>query len=375
MNKEELYQQIREFNNQLTNPSDKSSKTYEKAYLYVDDKNAEDKSEFVGYLINKGYMQDNYSTILDLAFGSGNLTSHIVFDNDIKYDSLLLNDINTEHTNQEIIDYIEESDISYEDMLDIEVFRDYFGDFVIVNPQIGGNYIDGDIFQQKEDGEKEQELYERFGEVLDNFINNGATILFYGKEKDFNSILPASHYIKYNSTLTDIFIISNELEESLCFEKDGNSFVECTNDTEADEEIESFDNIEIDAYDNEEHKDVKEESVAMKTKEMKENFTNKFLGSLVFSHKNLLLKGVPGTGKSKTIDNIIENDLDMNGIIDNVLRINIHSASSNSDLMQGISISTDDKSNILYQEKRGAVLKHIFKAMFKPNQPFVLDRY
>ena len=99
------------------------------------------------------------------------------------------------------------------------------------------------------------------------------------------------------------------------------------------------------------------------------------ISNLTFSHKYLLLKGVPGTGKSKTIDNIIENDLDMNTIRDNVLRINIHSASSNSDLMQGISIFTDDKSNILYQEKRGAVLKHIFKAMFKPNQPFVLDRY
>jgi len=108
------------------------------------------------------------------------------------------------------------------------------------------------------------------------------------------------------------------------------------------------------------------------SKKEKENFTNDVLGKLDFSHKNLLLKGVPGTGKSKTIDNIIENDLDMNDIRDNVLRINIHSASSNSDLMQGISISTDDKSNILYQEKRGAVLKHIFKAMFKPKQPFVL---
>ncbi len=116
----------------------------------------------------------------------------------------------------------------------------------------------------------------------------------------------------------------------------------------------------------------KEENQAMKKQEIKEQYTNKLLGNLNFSHKNLLLKGVPGTGKSKTIDNIIENDLDMNSIRDNVLRINIHSASSNSDLMQGISISTDGENNILYQEKRGAVLKHIFKAMFKPNQPFVL---
>ena len=104
----------------------------------------------------------------------------------------------------------------------------------------------------------------------------------------------------------------------------------------------------------------------------KKNSLNITKGNLNFPHKNLLLKGVPGTGKSRTIEKIIENKLDMNSIRDNVLRINIHSASSNSDLMQGISISTDDKSNILYKEKRGAVLNHIFKAMFKPNQPFVL---
>ena len=116
----------------------------------------------------------------------------------------------------------------------------------------------------------------------------------------------------------------------------------------------------------------KEENQAIKKQEIKEQYTNEPLGDLDFPHKNLLLKGVPGTGKSKTIDNIIENDLDMNSIIDNVLRINIHSASSNSDLMQGISISTDGENNILYQEKKGAVLKHIFKAMFKPKQPFVL---
>jgi len=98
----------------------------------------------------------------------------------------------------------------------------------------------------------------------------------------------------------------------------------------------------------------------------------KKFGNLTFPHKNILLKGVPGTGKSKTIDNIIEKNLEMSEIPENVLRINIHSASSNSDLMQGISISTNDNNDILYAEKRGAVLKHIFKAMYKPNQPFVL---
>jgi hypothetical protein len=92
-----------------------------------------------------------------------------------------------------------------------------------------------------------------------------------------------------------------------------------------------------------------------------------------FKYKNILFKGVPGTGKSETIKNIIIDKLNMKRLADNVLRINIHSASSNSDLMQGISISTTkDNENVLYREKQGAILNHIFKAIYKPKQPFVL---
>ena len=105
------------------------------------------------------------------------------------------------------------------------------------------------------------------------------------------------------------------------------------------------------------------------------NFTNEEDGNINFPHKNILLKGVPGTGKSKTIDNIIFNEdkLNMKKLSDNILRINIHSASSNSDLMQGVSISTTkNNENVLYKEKQGAILNHIFKAIYKPKQPFVL---
>lgn len=102
-------------------------------------------------------------------------------------------------------------------------------------------------------------------------------------------------------------------------------------------------------------------------------FSNEQKGNLIFEYKNILLKGVPGTGKSETIKNIITDQLDMKELADNVLRINIHSASSNSDLMQGISISTTkDNENVLYREKQGAILNHIFKAIYKPKQPFVL---
>jgi len=91
-----------------------------------------------------------------------------------------------------------------------------------------------------------------------------------------------------------------------------------------------------------------------------------------FKALNILFKGVAGTGKSRLIDEIIEKKLDLHRTSENVLRINIHSASSNADLMQGIAISTTDEGNVLYEEKQGLIFEHIRKACFAPNQVFVL---
>ena len=87
--------------------------------------------------------------------------------------------------------------------------------------------------------------------------------------------------------------------------------------------------------------------------------------------KNLLLKGVPGTGKSRAIENIIKYKLELKDHKENILRINIHSASSNADLMQGIGISSKD-GQIEYKEKQGLILNLIEKATYHPKQPFVL---
>ena len=70
--------------------------------------------------------------------------------------------------------------------------------------------------------------------------------------------------------------------------------------------------------------------------------------------KNILFKGVPGTGKSYIIDNIIEYELLLKNKPENICRINIHSASSNADLMQGIAISTENN-QVSYKEKQGLV--------------------
>jgi len=106
--------------------------------------------------------------------------------------------------------------------------------------------------------------------------------------------------------------------------------------------------------------------------ELKQRFSDKTI-EYNFKYKNILLKGVPGTGKSRLIDTIIKNQLNLKDHYEtNVLRINVHSASSNADLMQGIGISSNDDGHIEYKEKQGLILELIEKATFNPNQPFVL---
>ncbi len=83
---------------------------------------------------------------------------------------------------------------------------------------------------------------------------------------------------------------------------------------------------------------------------------------------NILLKGVPGTGKSKMVDGLIEK---LGAVGNQVLRINIHNGTSNSDLMQGIAVKSENQ-RIVYSEKQGAVLEHLLNAILHPNQNYVL---
>ncbi|MBJ2149002.1 AAA family ATPase [Vibrio sp. IB15] len=90
---------------------------------------------------------------------------------------------------------------------------------------------------------------------------------------------------------------------------------------------------------------------------------------------NILLKGVPGTGKSYLIDKIITDSLKLGRNTKNVKRLNVHSASDNTTFMQGVGVALTGSSSdtsITYTEKRGEVLKHLIEAIKHPNQPFVL---
>ncbi|MFK5937244.1 MAG: AAA family ATPase [Sulfurimonas sp.] len=477
MDKENLYQQINQFNSKYTDPSDKGSKSFSEAYLYVNEDEAIDKAGFIKELIMKGYLSDSYEKILDLTFGSGSLTSHIVFDNDITYEKITFNDINRKKTNQKLDEYIEDSIITNNDILDNSIYKSIEADLVIINPQIGGNYTYGNILNQKKDSEKNDNVLDNLYYTLKRFYDNDSTIIFYGQDKDFDSLLDGYNFYKYMSdSKQNLFVINKEIKNNICFQKKDNIFLvneNCLEVTDEDEQIESFDDMYLiteefsfneknivtnneeafkkwwysSTYENSDGKKyeqptknayfngikrlivklndqgenidvfsinkieyVEKINDRLKTGDLKTynveygynasnglkqyirflqdtnnnskeveksdfiNFSNVSKGNLDFPHKNILFKGVPGTGKSKTVDNIIKDKdkLDMQELSDNILRINIHSASSNSDLMQGISISTDEKQNILYKEKRGSVLKHIIKAIYRPYQPFAL---
>jgi hypothetical protein len=103
-----------------------------------------------------------------------------------------------------------------------------------------------------------------------------------------------------------------------------------------------------------------------------------------FPYKNLLLKGVPGTGKSKEVEDKIrenifgtkdgsnENEcLPIGQLLNtNIIRINVHSGLSNSELMQGIGVITTANNEIKYHEKQGLILEHIARAILNPSLPY-----
>jgi hypothetical protein len=224
MNKEELYQQIEAFNKTLTDSSDRSSKTYQEARLYVNNDEAIDKASFVKYLIDNGHIENSYNTILDMTFGSGNLTSHIVFDNDISFESLYLNDKNTDKTNQNIKDYVDNCTIVDYDILEDSVSSNINADLVILNPQLGGNYTEGNIYNQRQEKEKNQDILDKLTLNINTYLESGATILFYGEDKDFKALFGEYNYIRYKSESKQLYIVKKDFEDIKCFQKIDDSF-------------------------------------------------------------------------------------------------------------------------------------------------------
>lgn len=365
MNKEEIYNKIDQFKKDLLPKLNQTSvKNLEKYVFYVNDTDAIDVAEFIGELIDNKIILNSYPSILDMTFGSGNLTAHIVLENNIAYQNIYFNDI-FEESNSNIVDVIENASLSSLNILDAESFGDLNVDLLIVNPQISGRYK-GDLSKQDENYE------EKLRTNLMSFYDKNTTIIFYDSNNHFSNLFESVKYSRYLRDKGDLYVINKGFEKNICYEKIDDKFEinkECkkTNKIEQDdipfkELIDKLNNLRID------------EGITglLDTNKKSCIFSDESKGNLDFIYKNILFKGVPGTGKSRAINEIIRNKLELAKNDKNVLRINIHSASSNSDLMQGIGISTNDKGNIKYSEKQGLILDIIKRATFHPKQPFVL---
>ncbi|MGB1217621.1 MAG: hypothetical protein ACPG5P_07080, partial [Saprospiraceae bacterium] len=149
MNKQEIFQKINDFNNQASNPAVSNSKIYQDAYLYVSENIAKDRAEFFGWIRenDEPFQSKDLENceMMDLAFGSGNLSSHIVLDNDLKYSHIYFNDKIEDKTHQEISIGFDHTTRTTSDFLVPSDFGTLDLDLVIFNPQIGGSYTDGKV--------------------------------------------------------------------------------------------------------------------------------------------------------------------------------------------------------------------------------------
>jgi hypothetical protein len=151
INKTEIYNQIDAFNSSPSIAGGKSN-TKAQAYLYVTKDLAEDRAAFLKYILSNDAIFKSKKakdiSVLDMAFGSGNLTSHLLLDNDIEYSKIIFNDKNSDRVNSNIVDLFEKKAIiKNEDFFKSDKFSSVKDiDFIVFNPQVGGT---GDDFKIK----------------------------------------------------------------------------------------------------------------------------------------------------------------------------------------------------------------------------------
>lgn len=396
--KQDVYAQINKFNSTLIQGGVK----IEDARFFVTEQVAKHISRFVNILpLNIA----NEPNVIDLCFGSGNLTAHVLLDNDINYKNLVLNDLYTQFSNQEI--GIGEK--TKRDFLNSNNFQDLKADFIIFNPQIGGSrkFPEGELKLTK-DLKNEKKVRETINEIL----NQDGWLLFFGTPTTFETIfvnedelkLKLYYVLMYGDKFVYLLKNTSESINTKCYELVNDEFVVNTECRKASSNLadlgsldEVFEGLTKAVKEFHQHSmqnpfggsysqewqntptltmnESPSPEFNSDTKEQSNNLTSDLMqkGSCDFPYKNILLKGVPGTGKSRLLELIIEKRLNLQKADwdHHVLRVNIHSASSNADLMQGIAVSANDGA-ITYSEKRGLIFDLICRACQYPNQPFVL---
>lgn len=455
--KEEIYSQIQEFGLQPSNPAVRNSLSFEKTYFFVPSTVAKERAAFFRFILEQDelleVLPDKWKA-LDLAFGSGSLTTHLLQESEYPIEKIVLNDKNTSVTNQKLSTLLAHSETTDHDFLDSSLFPVERFNLLIFNPQTGGGWSEGsstltdqksilhngdlksyleslgrdtsqlifsidepsrqikvhsdllnkgpmkdlvgdikifnyyDVFWTSKTSkvEGEQTSNVRFRQTFDKVFDPNGLLVYYGDESFFQALFADFPFVIQLCPPDDgkmLFVATKAItkQKTILYRKTESGTYEITDSCK--EVSSSTENVDLDELetDLEKTKDDFEIGAGNPGSERSEpeklavmNFiiSDEKLGSLNFPYKNVLLKGVPGTGKSRLINQWIEKNLNLGKANhENVLRINVHSASSNADLMQGIGIAAN-RGQVEYHEKTGMVLNHLKEACKKPNQPFVL---
>jgi len=461
--KEEIYQQIADFNKKSSDPNDLNGISKQDKYFFVDTAIAKVRGEFFNFLLKDSELKANIPKnwkVIDLAFGSGSLTSHLILEADLNPDKIAFNDKNLDEINIDV-EAIPNAEIFDFDFLDASKFPKEKFNLVVFNPHVGSTgdnrfksglesidskYIvnfDGSLeayltSESKDTSELKFAINEKnrvievtsdkltnpkilevldpirvfnyyevryksgssekwknkfdyktvlFRATFDKVFDPKGILAFYGDENIFKTLFSDFNYVSQLCPDSGkiLFVATKAISDNktILYKKAGNNYTEvdsCKEVGVAAEEgdLDEFER-EIEEISNEFFQSSADSLTDLVKKpgviiEPKESYliSDEPLGSLNFPYKNVLLKGVPGTGKSRLIDEWIKNRLGLvNKNHDNVLRINIHSASSNADLMQGIGI-TSNGGQVEYHEKTGLLMNHLKLACQYPKQPFAI---
>ena len=460
--KEEIYSQIQKFNLESYDINNPSGDKRQEKYFFVDTLFAKERGLFLKFLLDNGdiaQIKPKEWKVFDLAFGSGSLTSHLIYESELKPKKIIFNDKNFDATNPEI-DNIDNSEIFDFDFLDSSKFPNEKFNLVVFNPQIGtgkdkrfdsglksieskhlvvnnlsledylkSNGVDTsklkfqtnneervievtskdlsntqilellgsirvynyhEVRYKSDSSEKWKNEFNhpviKFRQTFDKVFDPSGILVFYGEDNYFKSLFADFPYVIQLCPPDDgkmLFVATKAIseEKTILYRKSGPGTYEVTNSCKevgGTTEESDLDELEVDLDHSADDfligkgNSEGEHQENPNPEAMKFTISEEELGSLDFPYLNVLLKGVPGTGKSRLINQWITKQLKLDKANHpNVLRINVHSASSNADLMQGIGIAAN-RGQVEYHEKTGLVLNHLKNACAKPNQPFVL---
>lgn len=458
--KADVYKQIDAFNALGYDPKFSNSDPKHKKYHFVPGAIAQERGKFFKYALENTSLKDiapDRWKAMDLAFGSGSLTSRLLLESGIPVEAVIFNDKN-EVANQDISAVLDHAKVTSHDFLNSASFDPEKRNLVVFNPQTGGSYEDGashlgsespvlfdgsledylksigrdtseltfsvddttrkikvhtdtlkkrgeggleeiigdvkifnyyDVFWQSKETKVEGEASNnvKLRQTFDKVFDPTGILIYYGDEAFFKALFTDFPFVVQLCSPDDgknLFITTKAVHEdkTILYKNSGESYEETDSCKESTSVEVDYDLDELENTISDQLEDLHQASdqLTLKTKTddpMKEDkkpfgLSSEKEGALDFSYKNILLKGVPGTGKSRLVNKLIKDQLKLSGINHpNVLRINVHSASSNADLMQGIGITTIGH-QVAYHEKTGLILHHLKEAIAKPYQPFAM---